>query len=78
MRINSQGYYQSLPKSTWAPLSALITEVGQSWSGRVNCFKTNTLSCTLLARWDEGYADFWLFGEGAPSVIAPAATALNP
>ena len=60
MRINSQGCYQSVSKSTWAPLSALITEVGQSWSGRVNCFKTNTLSCTLLAQWDEGYADPWL------------------
>ena len=60
MRINHQGSYQSAPISTWTPLSALITEVGQSWSGRVNCFKTNTLSCTLLAQWDEGYADPWL------------------
>lgn len=60
MRINHQGSYQSAQISTWTPLSALITEVGQSWSGRVNCFKTNTLSCTLLAQWDEGYADPWL------------------
>ena len=60
MRINSQGFYQSAPKSKFVPLSGLITQVGQSWSGRVNCFKTNSLSCTLLARWDEGYADPWL------------------
>lgn len=60
MRINSQGSYQSPPKSKFVPLSGLITQVGQSWSGRVNCFKTNSLSCTLLARWDEGYADPWL------------------
>jgi len=60
MRINSQGSYQSPPQSKFVPLSQLITQVGQSWSGRVNCFKTNSLSCTLLARWDEGYAAPWL------------------
>ncbi len=60
MRINSQGFYQSAPKFTFRPLSELITQVGQSWSGRVNCFKTHSLSCTLLAQWDEGYADPWL------------------
>ena len=60
MRINSQGSYQSAPKSKFMPLSELITQVGQSWSGRVNCFKTHSLSCTLLAQWDEGYADPWL------------------
>ena len=31
-----------------------------SWSGRVTCFKTNPIECTLLARWDDGYADPWL------------------
>ena len=60
MRINSQGFYQSAPKLTFRPLSELITQVGQSWRGRVNCFKTHSLSCTLLAQWDEGYADPWL------------------
>lgn len=60
MRINSQGYYQCLANPQFIPLSELITEVGQSWSGRVNCFKTNSLSCTLLGRWDEGYSEPWL------------------
>ena len=60
MRINCQGSYQSTSKSKFRPLSELITQVGQSWSGRVNCFKTHSLSCTLLAQWDEGYADPWL------------------
>ena len=31
-----------------------------SWSWLVTCFQTNPLECTLLARWDEGYADPWL------------------
>ena len=60
MRINHQGYYQSLPQQQFAPLSELITQVGQSWSGKVTCFKTNSLSCTLLARWESGYAEPWL------------------
>ncbi len=59
MRINSQGFDRSVPKSKFMPLSELITQVGQSWSGRVNCFKTHSWSCTLLAQWDEGYADPW-------------------
>ena len=60
MRINHQGYYQSCSHRQFVPLSELITQVGQSWSGKVTCFKTNSLSCTLLARWDEGYAEPWL------------------
>ncbi|OLT58054.1 hypothetical protein BJP37_02355 [Moorena bouillonii PNG] len=27
---------------------------------KVTCLKTNSLSCTLLAQWDSGYADPWL------------------
>ncbi len=60
MRINHQGYYRSCHEKQFTPLSKLITSVGKSWSGKVTCFKTNSLSCTLLARWDEGYTDSWL------------------
>ena len=60
MRINHQGYYRSFKEEQFEPLSELVTQVGQFWSGKVTCFKTNSLSCTLLARWDEGYADPWL------------------
>lgn len=60
MRINHQGYYQSQPGQAFVPLSQLITQVGQSWRGQVTCFKTNSLSCTLLAQWEEGYAEPWL------------------
>ncbi len=60
MRINHQGAYQCPQKGQFVPVSELITRVGQSWSGQVTCFKTNSLSCTLLARWEKGYADPWL------------------
>lgn len=60
MRINHQGHYQATPSSPFASLKTVITQVGQSWSGTVTCFKTNPLECTLLGRWDEGYSDPWL------------------
>ena len=60
MRINQQGYYQVNPQQSFAPLKDVITQLGQSWTGKVTCFKTNPLRCTLLARWDEGYSDPWL------------------
>ncbi|NEO66431.1 MAG: endonuclease, partial [Moorea sp. SIO4G2] len=60
MRINAQGYYQTKLSCGFVPLKGLITELGQSWAGIITCFKNNSLECTLLARWDEGYSDPWL------------------
>ena len=33
---------------------------GTSWSGKVTCFKTNPINCTLLGRWEPSYKDPWL------------------
>ena len=60
MRINSQGFYQLNENSPFVSLHHLVTQVGQSWAGRVNCFKGDSLACTLLAHWEEGYAEPWL------------------
>lgn len=60
MRINHQGYYRASHHNTFVPMSSLITQVGQHWSGRVTCFATHSLDCTLLANWESGYADPWL------------------
>ncbi len=60
MGINAQGYYQTKLSCGFVPLKGLITELGQSWAGIITCFKNNSLECTLLARWDEGYSDPWL------------------
>jgi hypothetical protein len=41
----------------------LVGARGSQWRtgrGRVDCFVQSTVRCTLLARWDEGYADAWL------------------
>lgn len=60
MRINAQGFYQPHAHIPFRPLHQLITEVGQHSAASVTCFKNDSLACTLLARWDEGYADPWL------------------
>jgi hypothetical protein len=60
MRINHQGHYQLHQNQSFMPLSELISEVGQHWSGKAICFKSNLLSCTLLGNWETGYADPWL------------------
>ena len=60
LRINPQGQFRPNGKSEFQSLNSVVTEIGQSWSGQVTCFKTNPLNCTLLARWDDGYKDPWL------------------
>ena len=42
------------------PLADVVSVPGTSWSGRIICFVTNPVECTLLARWDLGYKDPWL------------------
>lgn len=60
LRINHQGTYRVPPDNGWQPLVNVVSTPGKSWSGRIVCFKTNPLPCTLLARWDIGYQDPWL------------------
>lgn len=60
LRINGGGKYRPHGAAGFRWLSQAVTEVGQTWSGPVTCFKTQPLACTLLARWDEGYAEPWL------------------
>ena len=38
----------------------MVTPQTKNWSGEITCFKGNPIDCTLLARWDDGYADPWL------------------
>ena len=38
----------------------MVPSVGSAWSGRVICFKSRPLACTLLAAWAAAYTDPWL------------------
>lgn len=69
MRINSGGLYQpapDAPNGEWLPLSQILTLVGQNIAREVKCFKSDSLSCTLLGRWDHGYTDPWLIVTDLP------------
>lgn len=60
LRINSGGKYRPEGSSEFQLLSNLITQVGESWSGKVTCFKNRPVKATLLACWGEGHEDPWL------------------
>ena len=60
LRINHQGQYKAGDSSSWQPLKAVVTLQNPNWSGRVTCFKSNPIDCTLLAQWDLNYTDPWL------------------
>lgn len=60
LRINQQGHYQLRGDTEWRCLDTVAPRTGTNWSGHVTCFKHNSLSCTLLARWHEGYKEPWL------------------
>ena len=62
LRINRQGQYRPHGATSFRALSQVVPLVGQRWAGLVTCFATKDrqLECTLLARWDRGYADPWL------------------
>jgi len=60
LRINIGGKFRPAEAQAFRPLTTVVPHVGCAWSGPVVCFKHNSLTCTLLARWDAGYADPWL------------------
>jgi hypothetical protein len=62
MRINKQGNVRPLGEKAFRSLASLAPIQGRSWCGTVDCFsqEKSRLRCTLLVRWDEGYAEVWL------------------
>ncbi len=60
LRINLGGKVRPVGASHFDWLSTLVPQPASAWCGRVDCFSEKTVRCTLLARWDEGYADPWL------------------
>ena len=75
LRINLGGNVRPEGAASFRPLAALVPRVGSAASGRVTCFsgKESQLGCTLLARWDEGYAAPWLIVTDLAPEVAEAA-----
>jgi hypothetical protein len=71
MRINSSGTFRPAHTKQRRPLASFVPARGAQWQGRGQAFRdaTQQLRCTLLARWDAGYADPWL----VLTDLAPAA-----
>jgi hypothetical protein len=60
LRINAGGKYRPEGASTFRFLMCAVPQDGTVWCGRVVCFKSNPLACTLLARHDKQHTDPWL------------------
>ena len=72
MRINRQGHFRRKGRKQFEPLSNFIKGVGSSFSMRGTCFKQNSISCTVLIRWEEGYEDAWIIVTDLPIKEAEA------
>ncbi len=62
LRLNLGGNVRPAGAATFRPLATLVPHLDSTWRGRVTCFSSpeSQLDCTLLARWDAGYAEPWL------------------
>jgi hypothetical protein len=72
MRINTGGTFRPEGARQRLALAALVPQVGSAWQGAGEAFKdaAKRLRCTLLARWDAGYADPWLVVTDLPAAAA--------
>jgi len=59
LRINTGGTFRPAASAHNQPLRALVPQPGTQWVGQGTAFvgPRRRLNCTLLARWDAGYAD---------------------
>jgi hypothetical protein len=62
LRINTGGTFRPAASGHYQPLRRLVPQPGTQWVGAGTAFQgpRRRLNCTLLARWDAGYADPWL------------------
>jgi hypothetical protein len=62
LRINTGGTFRPAASAHYQPLRELVPQQGTQWVGLGTAFQgpRRRLNCTLLARWEEGYADPWL------------------
>jgi hypothetical protein len=63
LRINTGGTFRPTASAHYQPLRSLVPQPGTQWVGSGTAFQgpRRRLNCTLLARWEEGYTDPWLW-----------------
>lgn len=72
MRIKKGGKFRPTGWGKFYPLSQLAGRVGVSFSAEGLAYAGEKRPCTLLARWDEGYAEPWLILTDLPPEAASA------
>jgi hypothetical protein len=62
LRINTGGTFRPAASAHYQPLRELVPQPGTPWVGAGTAFQgpRRRLNCTLLGRWEAGYADPWL------------------
>jgi len=72
LRIKNYGNFRPEGWHHWMGMTQIVTRVGQRWQGRGTAFKNKAtrLQCTLLACWDQGYAEPWLVLTNLPPAAA--------
>jgi hypothetical protein len=62
LRINTGGTFRPARRAHYQPFRELVPQLGTQWVGQGTAFQgpRRRLNCTLLARWEVGYADPWL------------------
>jgi hypothetical protein len=62
LRINVGGTFRPAASARYQSLRSFVPQPGTQWAGAGTAFQgpRRRLNCTLLARWEEGYADPWL------------------
>jgi hypothetical protein len=74
LRVNLGGTFRPEGQDASRPLRSFVPTPGTAWAGRGTAFKgrRRQVPCTLLARWEEGYADPWLILTDLPPEAADA------
>src|ERR1700676_3125396 len=62
LRINTRGTFRPTAQACFRALQTFVPQTGTSGCGRGTAFKSRDcdLTCTLLARWEDGHKDPWL------------------
>jgi hypothetical protein len=62
LRVNTGGTFRPAASARYQALRQLVPQPGTQWVGAGTAFQgpRRRLNCTLLARWEAGYADPWL------------------
>ncbi len=76
LRINGgkgSGLYRPANGGGWRPLASVLPQVGSAWCGAAVCFVEQSVTGTLLARWEPGYHEGWLVLTDLPPTSAEVA-----